>query len=124
MEYLALPLILREGHLRRAALQESISYSVGLILCTHFGQMPFAPEFGCGIWDYEYSDLYTANKADIRASLRNALDKFEKRLYDVSVSFTSINSAGSHSLGMMVKVNGNYRDGNEEKAFEATYNLG
>ncbi|UCD17292.1 MAG: GPW/gp25 family protein [Candidatus Zixiibacteriota bacterium] len=124
MDYLSLPMVLREGHLRRASLHDSISYSVALILSTHVGRLPFQPDFGCGIWELEYSDLYTVNKSDVRASLRNAIDKYEKRLYDVSVSFTSINDSSAHILGMVVKVSGLYRDGNEEKNFEASFNLG
>ncbi len=124
MEYLSLPLTLREGYLPRADLKESITYSIGLLLSTRVGTMPFNPEFGCDLWDKEYSDLYTASKADIRASLRNAIDKFEKRLYNVSVSFGSVSTDAPHSLGMAVKVTGNYLDGNEEKKFEASYALG
>jgi len=124
MEYIALPLALRDGYLPRADLKESITYSIGLLLSTRVGTMPFNPEFGCDLWEKEYSDLYTASKADIRASLRNAIDKFEKRLYNVSVSFTSISNSIPHTLGMAVKVSGYYRDGGEEKKFEVRYMLG
>ncbi|MFQ6009404.1 MAG: GPW/gp25 family protein [Candidatus Zixiibacteriota bacterium] len=121
---MSLPLTLSEGYLPRADLKESITYSIGLLLSTRVGTMPFNPEFGCDIWDKEYSDLYTISKADIRASLRNAIDKFEKRLYNVSVSFANIDDNAPHSLGMIVKITGNYLDGNEEKKFEASYALG
>lgn len=124
MEYLSLPLILRDGYLLRTDLKESIIHSVGLLLSTRVATMPFNPEFGCDLWEKEYADLYTANKADIRASLRNAIDKFEKRLYNVSVSFVSMSNSTPHALGMAVKVSGNYRDGDEEKKFEANYALG
>ncbi len=124
MEYIALPLALRDGYLPRADLKESITYSIGLLLSTRVGTMPFKPEFGCDLWEKEYSDLYTANKANIRASLRNAIDKFEKRLYNVSVSFTSISNTTPHALGMAVKVSGYYRDDGEEKKFEVRYMLG
>lgn len=124
MDYLSLPLVLREGYLSRTDLKESITYSIGLLLSTRIGAMPFVPEFGCDLWEKEYSDLYTANKADVRASLRNAIDKFEKRLYSVSVSFVNVSNSAPHALGMAVKVSGNYRDGSEEKKFEASYMLG
>lgn len=124
MEYLALPYVLREGYLDRANLLESLTYSIGLILSTRKGTMPFEPEFGCDIWDREYADLYTANKGDIRASLRMAIDKYEKRLKNVSVSFTRTEDQASHVLGMMVKVSGNYLDdNNEEQKFQASYLL-
>jgi phage baseplate assembly protein W len=126
MEYLSLPLVLREGYLSKATLEESLTYSIGLILSTRLGSLPFNPDYGCDIWDREYSDLYTANKAEIRASLRNAIDKSEKRLYNLSVSFVSVGEAqgGGHVLGMAVKVTGNYREDSEEKKYEGTFNLG
>lgn len=124
MEYLSLPLVLREGYLPRTSLEDSIKYAIGLILSTRIGMMPFNPEFGCGLWEREYSDILTANKADVRAGLRNAIDQFEKRLYNVSVTFTSVNELGQHALGMMVRVRGNYRDGDEEKKFESSYHIG
>lgn len=124
MDYLALPFVLRDGYLDKASMQESITYSVGLLLSTRPGMMKFMPDYGCDIWNKEYSDLYAANKADIRASLRNAIGKYEERLYNVSVSFVSVEDAAPHSLGLAVKVSGNFKDGNEEKKFEASYVLG
>jgi len=125
MEYLSLPYVLREGYLDRASLLESLTHSIGLVLATRMGTMPFDPEFGCAIWDREYSDLYSANKGDIRAALRAAIDKYEKRLYNVSVSFSGLDDPAAHTLGVVVKVSGNYRDENgEEMRFSANYQLG
>lgn len=124
MDYIALPFVLREGYLDRGNLRESITYSIGLILCTRHGAMPFEPDYGCDIWDKEFSDLHTANKGEVRSSLRNAIDRYEKRLYNVSVSFSRIEDASPHTLGMMVKVSGNYRENDEEMKFEASYGLG
>jgi phage baseplate assembly protein W len=125
MEYLALPLVLRQGYLPRANLYDSITYSVGLILSTRVGSMRFAPEYGCQIWEREFADLYTANRANIRANLRNALDKFEKRLYQVSVEFTPSDAALARVLGVTVRVSGNYKDEeSKEQKFDQTYHLG
>jgi len=124
MEYLALPLIPRDGYLPRTDLKQSLIYSVGLLLSTRIGSIPFNQEFGCDLWEKEYSDIIMANKADIRASLRNAIDKYEKRLYNVSVSFVNLSDSHPHSLGVAVKVRGNYRDDGDEKKFEASYTLG
>ena len=88
------------------------------------GSIDFSPEFGCDLWEKEYADLYAANKADVRASLRNAIDNFEKRLYNVTVSFGLASDHAPHVLGIKVKVSGNYLDGKDEKKFEASYNLG
>ena len=124
MEYLALPLALRDGYLSRASLHDSISYSIALILSTHPGQLDFDPGFGCIIWDKEYSDLHASNKADIRSSLRNAIDMYEKRLYNVYVSFTHSSGGGARGLGMVVKVTGNYREADEENDFSESFMLG
>ncbi len=125
MEYIALPFILRKGFLDRANLEESIAHSIGLIISTRVGTMKFDPEFGCGIWEREFSDLHTANKGDIRANIRNSIDKYEGRLHNVSVSFENIGDANSHILGMIVKISGKYRgEDGQEKNFEAQYRTG
>jgi predicted component of type VI protein secretion system len=125
MEYLALPLLLRDGYLPRTDLRQSIAYSIGLLLSTRTESVPFISEFGCDLWEKEFSDLVFANKADIRSSLRNAIDTFEKRLYNVSVSFVNLSDNQPHALGMAVKVRGNYRDeSGEEQKFEASFTLG
>jgi phage baseplate assembly protein W len=87
--------------------------------------MHFQPDYGCQIWEREFADLYTANRANIRANLRNALDKFEKRLYTVSVEFSPSDARQARILGVTVRVSGNYRDedGKEQK-FDRTYHLG
>jgi len=124
MDYLSLPLTLRKGYFDRVDLYESISCSVGLILSTRPNSIPFDPEFGCLIWEKEFSDLYSANKADIRAGIRNAIDKYEKRLYNLAVSIIEIENTPHNALGLAIKVSGNYRDDGEEKKFEETFHVG
>jgi phage baseplate assembly protein W len=124
MEYLSLPLELREGYFSRATLHESITHSIGLILSTRKGSIPFDPDYGCDVWEREYSDFYTANKADLRASLRNAIDRCEKRMYNLSVSFAGVESSTFHPIGLAVKVKGNYREDGDEKTFEGTFIIG
>jgi len=124
MEYLSLPFRLRNGFCDREDLYGSIKHSIGFILCTRPGSLPFDPEFGCNVWDKEYADLTSTNKADVRASIRNAIDRFEKRVYNLSVSFTAADSISTHSLGLTVKVSANFKDNGEEKKFQENYNLG
>ncbi|UCD94763.1 MAG: GPW/gp25 family protein [Candidatus Zixiibacteriota bacterium] len=124
MEHLALPFALSDGYLDKAELYDSISYSIGLLLSSRRGSLPFDPDYGCDVWEKEFSDLYTANKADLRANIRNAIDKYEKRLYNVSVSLSSIDTTPSHALGLAVKVSGNYRDNGEEKKYEQSFRIG
>ncbi|MEA2030104.1 MAG: GPW/gp25 family protein [candidate division Zixibacteria bacterium] len=124
MEYLSLPLVLREGYLSRCTLKESIIYSIGLILSTRRGQLPFAPKFGSEIWEREYSDLVTLNKSNLRSNLRNAIDQYEKRLYNVVVSLSWSEGATSNTMDQVVKVSGNYMDGNEEKKLQHSFRIG
>jgi phage baseplate assembly protein W len=125
MEYLALPLQLHNDYLARAEdIGESILYSVGFLLSTRPGGLDFLPDFGCSVWDMEYTDVNTAHKSDVRSSLRNAIGKFETRLFNVSVSFSASDQSGSRPLGLKVKVTGDYLEDEEEKRFEGTYQLG
>ena len=125
MEYLAVPFELREDYLTRSeGMRDSIAFSIGLLLSTRLGSMRFLPEFGCNIWEMEYSDLDTANKATVRATLRNAIAAFEKRLSDISVSFSNVSGSIQHVIGINVKVSGLYREDGEEKKFESTFLLG
>ena len=127
MDFLALPLTLRKGYFSKVDLAESIRYSIGILISTRKGMLPFDTEFGSDLWEKEFSDLYIAKKSDIRASLRNAIGLFEKRLYSVTVSVVNVtrDQGGSEqAVSVVVKVSGNYRDDNEEKRFESTYAIG
>lgn len=124
MEYLALPFVLRKGYLGRAEVYDSIAQSIGLILSTRLNMFPFDKNYGCDIWEKEFSDVQTINKSDMRASLRNAISKYEKRLENVAVSFTTLSDNKPHLIGMNAKVTGTYFDGKSKKRFEANYNVG
>jgi len=124
VDFVALPLILREGHWRRCSLRESISYSVGLILNTRYGILDYDPEYGCPIWDHEFADLYTINRADLRGRLRHAIGTLEPRLTAISIDFEPVPNVESRSLGIRVKVTGYFKDDGDEQRFEAAYILG
>ncbi len=99
-------------------------YSIGLILSTRKGQLPFDPEYGSVIWDREYADIQASNKSELRSGLRDAIQKYERRLSSVVVSFEQPTSVGTRSIGVAVKVTGEYTDGGHLRPFEAFYNLG
>jgi phage baseplate assembly protein W len=124
MEYLSLPFALEKGYLSKVDLYESISYSVGLILSTRIGSIPFEPGYGCDIWDREFSDLYSSNRGDIRASVRNAISKYEKRLHHVSVSVENIDTNSRRPMGLVIKVSGKYDEDGKEKKFDETFATG
>lgn len=124
MDYLALPLALKKGYLNKTDMRQSLADSIGLILSTRKGAMPFDPEFGCDLWEKEFSDLYTANRSEVQGDIRNALDRYEKRLFNVSVSLIGVETSPVHPLGVAAKVIGNYKDEGEEKRFEEVFRIG
>jgi hypothetical protein len=124
MEYLSLPFALRKGYLRKTGIQNSISTSIGLILSTRRGSLPFDPDYGCDLWEREYSDLFMVNKSDVQGAVRGAITKNEPRLYNVSVSLVNIQTGANHPLGIAIKVIGNFKEDKEEKRFEETFNIG
>ncbi len=124
MEYLSLPFLLRKGFLNKTDRYDSITNSIGLILSTRKGSLPFDPEFGCDLWDREFSDLFMVNRSELQGSIRNAVDIYEARLFNVSVSLININTGPDHPLGIAVKVIGNYKDENDEKRFEEIFSIG
>jgi len=124
MGNLSIPLILKDGHFATASIEDSIICSIALILCTRIGQLPFAPDYGCSIWDREFTDLETSNKSDVRGSLRNAIEAHEKRLQDVAVAFSNVADGSPHILGLFVKVRGTYLADEEEHQFDASFRLG
>jgi phage baseplate assembly protein W len=125
MDFLAIPFELREDYLSRAeSMRDSIAFSLGLLLSTRVGSMTFLPKYGCDIWQMEYGDLDAVNKATIRGTLRNAISTYEKRLSDISVTFTTVRGPVPHAIGVNVKVTGLYRENGEEKKFEGVFFLG
>lgn len=124
MEYLSLPFLLRKGFLNKTDLYDSISNSIGLILSTRKGSLPFDPEYGCDLWDKEFSDLFMANRSELQGSIRNAIDVYEARMFNVSVSLMNIDSGPDHPLGIAVKVIGNFKDEKDERRFEEIFSIG
>ena len=124
MEYISLPFALRKGYLDKTDLYNSIFNSIGLILSTRKGSMPFSPDYGCDLWDREYSDLLMVNRQDVQGSIRNAISQYEPRLFNVSATLLNIDTGSSHPLGIAVKIIGNYKDENEEKRLEEIFSIG
>jgi phage baseplate assembly protein W len=124
MEYLSLPFSLDKGYLNKVDLYESISFSVGLILSTRIGSIAFEPGYGCEIWDKEFSDMQSTNRGDIRASVRHAIGKYEKRLHHVSVSMENVDVKSGRPLGIVIKVSGKFDEDGKEKKFEEIFATG
>jgi len=124
MDYLSLPFSLDKGYFKKVDLYDSIACSVGLILSTRIGSIPFEPGYGCEIWEKEFSDMQSTNRGDIRAGVRNAISKYEKRLHHVSVSMENVEIKSGRPLGIVIKVSGKYDEDGKEKKFEEVFTTG
>jgi phage baseplate assembly protein W len=68
--------------------EEDIGQSIGIIIGTARGERLMRPEFGCGIHELVFEPISSALVQEIKATVRDALTKFEARidLDEVSVS--------------------------------------
>lgn len=125
MYYLILPLILRKGDLGKAGIEESIFCSIGLILNTRKGSLPFDEGFGCDLWEWEFSDIYRVNAADIRKSVREAINIYEPRLNNIDVSIPQKKGERTkRPLGLGLVVAGTFVDEGRERNFRREFNIG
>ncbi|MBN2484896.1 MAG: GPW/gp25 family protein [Bacteroidales bacterium] len=69
-------------------LQTSVAQYIHLITTTYLGEFRVDPEFGCNVWEYDFDNTVTDNslKENLKKSILNALDKYEKRLHNSSVT--------------------------------------
>lgn len=77
-----------EGQIAMSEHELDIKEAIWIILSTAKGERVMRPDFGCGIHDYVFSTINTANIALIESSVREALTLWEPRieLIDVTTS--------------------------------------
>jgi phage baseplate assembly protein W len=82
-----------KGEIEMSEYEQDIKESIWIILSTAKGERMMRPDFGCGIHDYVFAAVNTANITLIESSVREALRVWEPRieLKDVSVSTENIN---------------------------------
>ena len=68
-------------------LQQSVAQHLHLIITTAFGELPADENFGCSIWDHDFDNLTSSHKIKefIRQSLLSAIERYEKRLFNVRI---------------------------------------
>lgn len=94
MQYYKLPLnidaLLDEEGRQTATCSEpeSIDRHIELILTTCPGEHKFNKSFGCRIWDMDFERVVSRKKweEDFSTYVKEAVERFEQRLYNVSVS--------------------------------------
>lgn len=77
-----------EGKIKITREEEDIRQAIWIILSTAKGERVMRPDFGCGIHDFVFASINTANVALIENSVREALTLWEPRIEvtDVQVS--------------------------------------
>jgi len=76
-----------QKELRKLTLQESISQFISIIITTYFEEYTYDDDFGSEIWETDFDLLVNTNvlKEQIKRSLKNQIDTYEKRLTNVSL---------------------------------------
>ncbi|MDJ1502995.1 GPW/gp25 family protein [Cytophagaceae bacterium BD1B2-1] len=88
--YYTLPLrldeILQKKMHTQCGLRESVAQNLFLLLTTHFRESRFDGEYGCSIWEEDFS-LQSSNrwKDEIVKSVTTTIAEYEKRLANVRV---------------------------------------
>jgi phage baseplate assembly protein W len=71
---------------RKCSMKESVYQHLYLLLVTHFGESRYDREFGCELWDSDFSLMTQLKWKDlIKESFENSINKFEKRLNNIKV---------------------------------------
>lgn len=89
--YYTIPLsiesLLEKKRHRRCTLQASIEQNVHLILVTHNNEYRYDPDYGCEVWDNDFSFVLQDKswKNKIERSAQSALVNYEKRLDNIKV---------------------------------------
>jgi phage baseplate assembly protein W len=123
-DYLQLPLSLSKGSLSKVSPRESIYQFIGLIIATRMGSFPYDLDFGCRIWDAEYTYLSAKSKGDIRSDIRQAIALYERRLTNVSVEVKkSVLDRKRNRVCLVVTVKGKLTEDREKKSFSEDYFL-
>lgn len=123
-KYLKVPLTLTHGSLEKVPLRESISQYVGIIIGSRFGAFPFNPEFGCKIWDSEFTYFSPQSLGEFNRYIRNAISEHEKRLekeeLKVEIKQAFIEPY-RNKASLIAKVEGTYKEDGKEQPFEEEY---
>jgi predicted component of type VI protein secretion system len=83
---LSLDSILERKQLKRCSLKESVYQHLYLILVTHFEESRYDREYGCELWESDFSLMSQIKWKDlIRESFEKSVSKFETRLTHVKV---------------------------------------
>jgi phage baseplate assembly protein W len=77
----------RPEELRKCSLEQSVMQHLHLLLTTAFGELSSDESFGCSVWENDFDNLTSSHrlKENIRMSLVQTIQQYEKRLGNVRV---------------------------------------
>lgn len=76
--------------------EDNIRESIRLILRTNIGERVMLPEFGTSAGDFLFSDSSAERVSSLESSVREALEQWEPRIFDVEVS--AVDNGGSRNM--------------------------
>ncbi len=82
-----------EGRIAESAYEEDIREAVLIILGTAKGERVMRPDFGCGIHDFVFASINTANMTLIESTVREALTMWEPRIEVTGATIDTAESA-------------------------------
>jgi uncharacterized protein len=77
-----------QGRIERATFEDSVRLSIWIILSTAKGERVMRPDFGCGLWELVFSPISSSTFGRVADVVREALLKFETRIYVRNVQVT------------------------------------
>ncbi|MEP6747594.1 MAG: GPW/gp25 family protein [Bacteroidota bacterium] len=123
----------KRENLERCSLSESVKQHLRLLYTTSLSELPGDPEFGCGIWDYDFDSNTSGYKLKevFRQSLCNTIEKYEKRLRQVRIEIgfhqqevTSTGQAVSVKKRIDIIVTATYISTNEKFNYRYSFFIG
>ncbi|MFN7846382.1 MAG: GPW/gp25 family protein [Bacteroidota bacterium] len=90
-DYFKLPIpfddILSRNEIEKTNIRISINQRIQLLLLSYFGECRFNPDFGCVVWEYDFTNVSNENawRDLVVGSLTQALQKNEPRLQNVKI---------------------------------------
>ena len=69
-------------------LRQSIQLNINLLIKTHFGDYRYDKEYGCYIWNKDYTTVTNVPKwkDELRELMQNSIEKYETRLKNIKVT--------------------------------------
>ena len=91
--------------LKKLSLRDSISQFISVIITTYFEEYSFDENFGCEIWESDFDLLVSPNvlKEQIKKSLNEQINTYEKRLSNIDVNIELMESLSSKTNKVRLK---------------------